>query len=443
MRQLWRKLQANGNVAVLARGAIGSFIVKMLGAAIAFGLHILLAQLLGVTQYGIYIYALTWINILVIVSMLGLNTSLVRFVAAYKAQEKWGLLRGIIHRSIQSVVVFSLLISAIGGIVVWFFRNRISQDETVTFCVALILLPVLALVRLREACLRALRCVVQSELLLRVIRPVLLGLIVLGFFFTLRGPLKATYVMAGNVVAVVGAFFIGTVLLRKVLPEPASQAEPVYAQRQWLKVSLPLLLLAGMYLVLNQTDVVMLGVLRGSDEAGIYSVACRIGRLVMFGLIAVNVIIGPMISELYSTGKSQELQQIITLAARWIFAFTLVASIVLVVVGKYVLSLFGQDFVVVYIPLLILLGGYIINALSGSVGLIMTMTGHQNAAGAIVAVSVALNIMLNTLLIPLLGLTGAAISTAFTMALWNITMLAYVQRRLGINSTVITKGFCL
>ncbi len=90
--------------------------------------------------------------------------------------------------------------------------------------------------------------------------------------------------------------------------------------------------------------------------------------------------------------------------------------------------------------MLIFLCGQIVNALAGSVGLIMTMTGHQNQAGAIVAVSAAVNIILNALLIPLSGLRGAAISTAFTMALRNITILIYIRRRLGINSKVVTKG---
>lgn len=440
MRMLWQKLQTDRNCAVLARGAIGSFVVKILGAGIAFGLHILLARLLGVTQYGIYIYALTWVNILVIASLLGLNTSLLRFIAAYKAQERWGLLKGIVHRSTQFVVIFSLLISGIGGIVVWSLRNRIGQDQAVTFGVALILLPVLVLVRLREASLRALKRVVQSELPIRIIRPLLLAAVLSGLYFYLRQPLRATQAMAINLIAVFAALVMGTVWLVKQLPEQVRDARPIYAHREWLKVSLPLLLIAGMHLILKQTDIIMLGTIRGSDEAGIYSVASRISDLVVFGLMAINTILAPMISELYSTGKNKELQRIVTLAARAIFVFTLMFSIILAVFGKFALSLFGAEFVVTYVPLLILLCGQIVNALAGSVGFIMTMTGHQNQAGAIVAVSAAVNTILNALLIPLMGLVGAAISTAFTMALWNITMLIYVQRRLGINSTVITKG---
>jgi len=431
---------STGHRAILARGAIGSFVVKILGAAIAFGLHILLARLLGVSQYGIYIYALTWLNILAILCLLGFHTSLVRFIAAYKAQEKWGLLRGIVRRSTQFVVIFSLLIGGIGGIVVWFLRSRIGQDQATTFGVALILLPVLVLVRLREAGLRALKRVVRSELPIRIIRPLLLSAILSGLYLYLRQPLQATQAMAINLIAVFTALVIGTLWLIKKLPEQMRDARPVYEERRWLKVSLPLLLIDGMLVVLNQTDIIMLGAIRGSDEAGIYSAASRISNLVVFALAAINAILAPMISELYSTGKNKELQRIVTLAARAIFVFTLMVSIILVVFGKFALSLFGAEFVVAYVPLLILLCGQIVNALAGSVGFIMTMTGHQNQAGAIVTVSAVVNIILNALLIPLMGLVGAAISTAFTMVLWNITMLIYVQRRLGISSTVITKA---
>lgn len=60
--------------------------------------------------------------------------------------------------------------------------------------------------------------------------------------------------------------------------------------------------------------------------------------------------------------------------------------------------------------------------------------------GVIITVSALTNILLNCAMITLLGLTGAAISTAVTMIMWNVAMLVYVQRRLGINSTIIIIG---
>ena len=442
MQKFLDRLRGKGHGAVLARGAISAFVTKVTGAGLLIGLHVLLARLLGVSQYGIYVYAITWINILAIVCMLGFHTSLVRFIAEYNIKQQWGLLRGIIRRSTQTVLAFSILVGVIVAVITLFLKERLGGEQVIAFYIASALLPIFALCRLREASLRALKRVVQSELLLRVIRPLLLGLIVLAFFFTLEGKLKAPYVMAGNLVAVAGTLVIGVILLSRSLPESVRQTRPAYAESQWLKVSLPLLLIAGMHIILKRTDIVMIGIFRGSEDAGIYSAASRISDLVVFALMAINAILAPMVSELYHTGRKQELQRIITLAARAIFVFTLMVSIILAVSGKFVLGLFGLEFIIAFVPLLILLTGQMVNSLAGSVGLIMTMTGHQNQAGAIIATSAATNIILNAILIPLLGLSGAAISTAFTMVLWNIAMLIYVQRRLGLNSTVINTLKC-
>jgi O-antigen/teichoic acid export membrane protein len=439
VRKFLYKLQGTGNDEVLARGTIGTFIVKVVGAGLLFGLHILLARLLGVTQYGTYVYTLSWINILLIPSTLGLDTSLVRFIPAYKVQGKWGLLRGILHRSSQLVIILSLLVSSISITVVWYLRENLHQSQVATFYISFIMLPVLALTRMREAGLRALRKVVKSELLMKAIRPAFVAIIVGGLYSYRHISLQATHAMAANFMGMFAALLFGTVWLSKTLPESVSRTPAEYDGIKWIKVSLPLLLITGMYVVLSRTGVIMIGLISGPDQAGTYRVALSLADLVVFGLMATNAIAAPMISELYSSGQHKELQRVMTLAARYIFIFTLVICIIIAISGKYLLALFGKDFVVGYIPLLILLGGQLVNALAGSVGFLMTMTRYQNEAGLILVVSAALNIILNIMLIPSMGLIGAAISTSSTMVLWNFAMLFYVHRKLGINPTVIRK----
>nr|WP_277879386.1 polysaccharide biosynthesis C-terminal domain-containing protein [Coleofasciculus sp. FACHB-712] len=98
--------------------------------------------------------------------------------------------------------------------------------------------------------------------------------------------------------------------------------------------------------------------------------------------------------------------------------------------------LFGSSFVEGLPALVILTVGQMVNALSGSVGFLMTMTGHQREAALIIGSSAILNVVLNAALIPYLGINGAALSTALTTALWNIIMLVYVNKQLKINSTI-------
>jgi len=421
----------------LARGAGGSFSVKVLGAAIAFALQILLARLLGASQYGVYIYALTWILVLSVICQLGMNTSLLRFVAAYNAKNEWGLLRGILSRSMQYVFLASFVISITASLIVWLNYEQIGRDQSKTFWIAFILLPLLSLTGLRSAGLCGLKHVVLAALPDSFFRPLLIAALAgLTYMYTQHN-LQAMQVMFFNLVGVMTALIISSIWLRKVLPKQIKHCKPVFSEREWLAVSFPLLFMAGMQLILHQIDIIMIGIILDTEQAGIYAVASRITGLVIFGLSAANSIAAPMISELYSTERHQALQRVVTLSARGVFVFTLLTSIGLSVFGEYFLRLFGEEFKMGYEPLLILLTGQVINAMSGSVGFLMVMTGHQNQAAMILGVSGLINILMNVILIPEFGMIGAAIATAVTTALWNILMLIYVWRRMNINPTAL------
>jgi O-antigen/teichoic acid export membrane protein len=442
IKEFFDKLRySKGSDGVLVRGALGAFVVKTVGVGLLFGLHVLLARLLGVAEYGIYIYAIAWINILMILCLMGFQTSLVRFISAYRANQQWGLLRGLLRFSNFLVFAVSLSAAMAGVIFIRFLGDRINSEQARTFYAAFLILPILALVKLREAGLQALKHVVQSQLLIRVLRPLILAVISIGLFLLVRGHFTALSVVMGNIAAVVVVFGVGSIWLSKSLPGDIRSCTAVYEQREWLKVSLPLLFIVGMSLVLKRTDIIMIGAIRGPEDAGIYSAATNISNFLVFGLMAFNSILAPMISEFYHTGGKKELQRIIKLAARGIFVFTVLVGILLIVLGKSLLSFFGEAFVVAYVPLLVLLSSRIVISLAGPVSLLMTMTDHQNQAGIIVAVGAVLNIILNALLIPAMGLPGAAIATATSLALSNIAMLTYIWRKMEINPTIINKDF--
>lgn len=435
----WKRLKGEGIGAVLVRGAGGSFIVMIIGAVMAFCTNMLLARLMGVSQYGIYIYALTWINLLALVSKLGMDNSLLRFSAAYNAKNEWGLFRGILGHSIKYVFIASVLIGVTAGIIIWFLKDYMGMSQAKTFWIALLLLPLLVLTGLRSATLRALKRVVKAALPESFFRPLIIVILASFSFLFTQNDLSAIQVMLFNLIGLLVAFYIGTLWLIKHIPEQLHNAPADYRKKEWIKVSLTMFFMSAMSLVLHQTDIIMIGILLDTEQVGVYSVASRVSGLVAFGLVAVNAIAVPMIAELYSTGKHQQLQRMITLAARGIFIVTLVACVALVVIGDYVLGLFGEEFIIAYIPLLILMGGESVHALAGSVGFLMTMTGHQNQAAVIVGISALINITLNIMLIPRLGIIGAATATAVVIALRTIIMLAYVWLKLNINPTVLAR----
>lgn len=426
---------------LLAFGASGSLLVKIAGAALEFAVHVLLARVLGANQYGIYIYVLTWVSVLAMLATLGFDTASIRFVASYNARGEWGLLRGFMATVLRLVLLSSSMVAVILGIIVMMFVAGERSVFAPTFLVGVFLLPLISLTRLRQATLRALKHVVRAELPYLVIRPLVLALCILGVSVYNSSLLTAREATVFNTVATLAALLVATIWLMKLVPTPIRSATKSSDTRHWLLVALPLLFISGMQLILSQTDVIMLGAMLDAKHAGIYAATARIAGFIAFGLMAANAIVAPMIAEHYDLQQRERLQGLLTLAARGAFAFGLVVGTGLVVFGRFVLLLFGEEFVVAYPALLILLVGEIINTLMGSVGFLMTMTGHQVKAAWILGASAMLNILLNALLIPQFGMNGAAVATATTIVLWNVVMFLYVRSRLGLNPTMFSARY--
>jgi O-antigen/teichoic acid export membrane protein len=437
--KILQKFRSGGAEGTLLRGAGSLILLNPLSLAISFlVMSVLVPRVMSVESNGIYTLAMTYLQLGVLLSLLGQDTALLRFVPQYSVHQKWGHLRGIIAQSARNALLIAVPLALILAVIIFSLRDRLGPEATLTYFVTLPLIPLLAFTGIRESSLRALKKVVYSYIPDSIIRPVILGIVTLLVFLITGRQLTAPLLMGFSVFAVLGTSFLGGYWLFKSLPRGVAQTPPHYETRHWLKVALPLFFISAMSLLLKRTDVIILGIIKGPEEVGIYGIATRLADLAAFGLMVVNMIAAPMISELYSKGNRQELQKIITLSARGIFILTLLITLMMVFGGKVLLGISGQQYIAGYTPLLILLAGQVVNALSGSVGFIMTMTGYQNQAARIFALGAVVNTLLNILLTPHLGMNGSAIATAITTVLWNVIMLIFVMRKLKINPTVIS-----
>ncbi len=420
----------------LTRAASSSFAAKLVGAVVGFGAHIALARLLGAHAYGSYVYVLTWLNVLVLLGLWGSNTAIMRFVPEYRATQRWGLLRGFLHRSAQGVLVASVIIALTGAIVLELLFHAIPEPLRLTFLVGMAALPFLAFIKLTAGGLRAVKRAAPALSIETIIRPLLLVTAAAALYWFLDGRLSSALTMGLFLTATALSAIVGLRWLIRELPHEIWNVTPAFETANWFRTAAPMFMMAGMYMILNRTDVLMIGALLHSTQAGIYAAAMRIATLGTFGLTAINVVAAPLISELYSTKQLGELQRVLKKAAAGVFVVTTVSCIPLAALGRPILSLFGPNFAVAYAPLLVLLGGHVFNALSGSVGFLMSMTGHQVQAARIIAVSAVLNIILNWILVPRFHLLGAAVATVITMLLWNVVMLIWVVTKLKINPTI-------
>lgn len=420
---------------ILARGSLLAFLIQGSGAALILLTEVVVARLLGVSQFGIYSMATAWIYVLALLATLGFNHALLRYVPFYLAQGDLGSLRGIIRRSNLWAGLAALIIASSGIVALHTFK--VDAAIALPFILALLAIPFQVLSSLRQAVLRGMDKIAHALAPEFIFRPVMLILLLLGMATIAGRPLEASTAFSLSLVAVILSFGMGAFWQYRLLPKGFRNHAPVYRDREWLHVAMPLLLIVGLNLISGRIDVIMLGMLSSVEHVGIYSAASRVADVIVFGLVSANAVLAPLISRLHSTGSHEELQKMVALAAKGIFLFTVPVALFVVVFGEGILAIFGQEFNKGYQVLVILVCGQLVNALAGPVGYLMTMTGHQMKAAKMVAASAVLNLALNSILIPYMGMTGAAIATAMSTATWNILMMHFVKRELSIQSSVI------
>ncbi|MGB0931326.1 MAG: polysaccharide biosynthesis C-terminal domain-containing protein, partial [Chitinophagales bacterium] len=156
-----------------------------------------------------------------------------------------------------------------------------------------------------------------------------------------------------------------------------------------------------------------------------------------FFLAIVYLVVSPMIADMWATGKLKELQSIATRSARGVLALGLPMVVVFWFLGEWILGFYGVEFKAGYHALLILSVGQLFNLACGIGANLLLMTGHERATFWGLLLSTVVNLSFNTLLIPSMGMNGAAIATVLGVVVWNVILLILVWRKLGIDASVL------
>jgi O-antigen/teichoic acid export membrane protein len=423
----------------MLQGSLLALSLRVLGTLAAIGVQILAARYLGQTGYGEFAFGLAVIGVLVLLARVGFQTSLVRFVGQYTARQDPAAQAGVLIFALSLALAAGLLM-AVGGLqaVTW-LTPWLTGGQAAVLQAALWLLPPLAVLGLLQAALRGFRRIGPSVFSEQLLQPVLLAAALLVFFAVWSREAVAPQAIRANLLAVAVNLAVMAVVFALATRRLVSWRRPRFEAAVWLKVSLPLMLMSGLLVLFNQTDIIMLGMLGSAEETGVYAAAARVARLVLFGLTAVNAAAAPMIAEAYHAGRQDELRRTFRFAAAALAVFTAGVVLFLVVAGKWVLGFFGPGFAVGWGPLLVLLIGQAFNSLSGPVASLLSMTGRQGVAARIVTVCVAVNIVLNLVLIPSWGMWGAAVATSVSVTAWNAGMLLAARRELGLNPSAFRR----
>jgi O-antigen/teichoic acid export membrane protein len=385
-------------------------------------------------EFGLYSLLVAIVGIFSVISTLGLQEGVARYIAVFSGEGKRNEAKGIAGDAIviaflSSLCVFSLLLFFSGILSKYIFYKPELQPplKIISF-----LIPFSVMVSVMNGMLRG-HNIFNLKVYVDVGQP-LFFLVFLGIFFLVG--FSFISIIYAYVLSMVMVFFIaGFYTLKKV-------ELSLFSLRFWgrkkelLGFSIPVLAVSMLGVVLGWTDTLMLGRYTKAESVGIYNVSISLAKLLTFPLSAISFVLMPIAGEMYGRNQSAELGRIYQVLTKWIFSATFPIFFILFFFPEMTISfLFGERFTDASVPLRILAVCFLFNSFMGANGLLLLVMGLSKTLMKVSMFGVALNIGLNYLLIKRLGygIIGAAISTLISYIALNLLISWILYRRSRIH----------
>jgi len=428
-------LVSDGERARTQRDALLVFAVRVFSAGLLYLTQIVLARWMGGFEYGVYVSVWTWVLILGAMSHLGLNLASLRLAPVYRETHDFAHLRGLV-RGVRCVALAGGTIIMVAGLTgVWIFQDQIQNHFVLPIYLALVCVPLYALTDVQDGIGRGNAWMGIALIPPYILRPLLL---LAAMAVAYGAGLSMTAVTAASA-AIVATWLTGLLQalslnrrMRATIPAgPRLSDFPT-----WLKISLPLLVMMSAELLLQNTDILVVTRYMSPADVGIYFAAGKTMALIMFVHYAVGSAVAHKFAALHARGDHDGLRSFVKDAVNWTFWPSLASALIILALGKPLLSLFGPQFATGYPVMCILVVGFLTRSAMGPADYLLNMLGEQKLCAAVLFGAALLNIVLNVVLVPKFGIVGAASATATSLTIAALTNAVVVWWRLGISVAI-------
>jgi O-antigen/teichoic acid export membrane protein len=434
---------------VVARNSIVNLVAMVTGAAMSFGLVVLASRWLQPDGAGQFYELIAMFTILSNTFELGADTGLLRWIS--RARATGGL------RDVGRVTLIALIpVTAVGAAVavaLWLVAPEASRlflhgvpvaagTADIRFVAPLVPLGALSSVIVDgvRGYGRMWPYLVIEGLGKPTVRIVAVAAVLLaGLSLHVAIIVWGLPVIAGLIAACL--IFVG--VMRKETPREVPDTRPAAAQStgqnadersrtrtlavQFWAFTGPRALQATFQVTVLFLDVLIVGALASTYQAGIYSAVSKLAILGTFALEGNRLAIGPQLSALMSLGQRGRAAELYQTATRSLVLLTFPLYLVLAMFPSVILGIFGSKYSAGASALAVLCLAMLINLGTGNIVVVLLMGGKSSWCAINAGVAFAVNIALNLLLVPHLGVLGAAIAWSASIVIDNVAAMIEVR----------------
>jgi O-antigen/teichoic acid export membrane protein len=361
----------------------------------------------------------------------GLDNLLLRTVASYSQRSEWGEIVGLCRQSLNLVLFTSIgcALLIVGG-ADWIASEILSKPGLAgTLRVMAGSVVPLTVLMLCGEMLKGLQKVNLATFIQLLGVPLLSVGLAIGSIVGLgRLDLQGVTLIYALATTIVCLFAIGY----GVRSLPIVRVVQSVSGWTLLRQGTPFLGVTACSLALSSIDILLLGVWTDGQTVATYGIATRIAALTAFFLAGVNSVVSPKFAMLYADRQYDKLARLAGQASALTIVLTLPLLIPLLCFPTFFLNFFGAEYVSGATALVILVLGQLFNALTGSVGCLLLMTGREKLMQLNLVGVVIFSVLMNIVVIPRFGIVGAAVTSSLSLVILNGVSVALVYQKFSI-----------
>ncbi len=441
-------------LAGVARGGAVNLAGAVISAAASVGLTVVVTRNFPEAVVGTFFVAMSLFLIVEAVTNLGAYNGAIYFIARLRALNAERRIPAIVRATIVPVLVSSVigaitLIAFVHPLTRLLLRSQfstaVSPDQlATTLRVLAVALPFAALADTMLGATRGFHEMRPTVLVDRIGRSTsqLLGVAVAAAAGTsaLLAPLWALPYLPATVIAVL---WLRRIMRRQraaaATRPPTSQPRVPAADgfradnrhgkpnaKGFWKFTAPRSLASAAQIIIQRLDIVLVGIMKGPVEAAIYTAATRFLVAGQLGNAAISMAAQPQLTHLFAIRDRSGANTVYQVTTAWLILLTWPLYLLAAVFGPSVLGIFGRTYHAGSTVMVILAVTMLFATACGQVDMVLITTGRSSWSLYNGLLAMGVNLSVDLVLIPRLGITGAAIGWAAAIGITNLVPLVQV-----------------
>ena len=422
----------------LASRSVLIFALRIFGAGFIFLVQAAISRVWGAGSLGDFLLVIAAANLLAVVMPLGFQTVATYFSAEYGSRGEGNHLRRFVGRAYGQMAIVGIVLLAFGWPITLLMGEAGEHLRPLWMPTALIGVAT-ALTYVSTTTLVGLKRPMAGYLPDMIFRPALTLVAFAAVALLSPAPDIAgmLWLLALLLLALfaVQCFWVHRAVGAVPRADTIRQSEP----RRWWRFATPwvLITLASDYFF--DINLILLAGLLDRTELAIFGVSTRIFALASFGVVAVYALTLPNMFDAEQEGDKGAFGQRVGEANLVATGLALALFLGVLVFGRYVLMLFGEDFAEGALPVAILCLGLVVRAAFGPASLVLSMHDRPWASLPSVILGVVALVIGNFALVPPYGLMGAAVAAFIAISLWSVSLWLTAYYRAGIDVSIFRR----